>query len=249
MSGADSATLGVSPDGDSLMGLGFWAVAAGLTFGLPVGAAHAAFVKVTETGSVLSANKVGYFGEIAPGTAYTSTYVFDTSLGETASGKFSSDSFGGEMYSTKSPNIRASLTINGLTYAFVGDSYGQTSTYNDGSMFEFVDRAESSTETLISDFYRYGIANSAPSASESEFTYNIERTGATFINYFQVLSGEPGVDAYSINLTPEVLSRAIVPDLPSPVPLPSSAPMFGAALLGLAGLGYAAKRKKGPAAA
>ena len=34
----------------------------------------------------------------------------------------------------------------------------------------------------------------------------------------------------------------------SPVPLPASAPMFGAALLGLAGLGYAAKRKKAAAA-
>ena len=33
----------------------------------------------------------------------------------------------------------------------------------------------------------------------------------------------------------------------SPVPLPASAPMFGAALLGLAGLGYAAKRKKAAA--
>ena len=35
----------------------------------------------------------------------------------------------------------------------------------------------------------------------------------------------------------------------SAVPLPASAPMFGAALLGLAGLGYAAKRKKAAAAA
>ena len=35
----------------------------------------------------------------------------------------------------------------------------------------------------------------------------------------------------------------------STVPLPASAPMFGAALLGLAGLGYAAKRKKASAAA
>ena len=30
----------------------------------------------------------------------------------------------------------------------------------------------------------------------------------------------------------------------TPVPLPASAPLFGAALIGLAGLGYAAKRKK-----
>ena len=35
----------------------------------------------------------------------------------------------------------------------------------------------------------------------------------------------------------------------SPVPLPASAPMFGAALLGLAGLGYAAKSKRARAAA
>ena len=34
----------------------------------------------------------------------------------------------------------------------------------------------------------------------------------------------------------------------TPVPLPASAPMFGAALLGLVGLGYAAKRKKEAAA-
>ena len=34
----------------------------------------------------------------------------------------------------------------------------------------------------------------------------------------------------------------------STVPLPASAPMFGAALVGLAGLGYAAKRKKAAAA-
>jgi hypothetical protein len=35
----------------------------------------------------------------------------------------------------------------------------------------------------------------------------------------------------------------------STIPLPSSAPMFGAALLGLAGFGYAARRKKAAAAA
>ena len=35
----------------------------------------------------------------------------------------------------------------------------------------------------------------------------------------------------------------------SAVPLPASAPMFGAALLGLAGLGYVAKRKKASATA
>ena len=35
----------------------------------------------------------------------------------------------------------------------------------------------------------------------------------------------------------------------SAVPLPASAPMFGAALLGFAGLGYAAKRKRAAAAA
>ena len=39
------------------------------------------------------------------------------------------------------------------------------------------------------------------------------------------------------------------PGLVSPVPLPASAPMFGAALLGLAGLGYAANRKKVTSAA
>lgn len=53
-----------------------------------------------------------------------------------------------------------------------------------------------------------------------------------------------GVGATGVNPTPPsgyagTLSKAL-----SPVPLPASAPMFGAALLGLAGLGYAAKRKK-----
>ena len=61
---------------------------------------------------------------------------------------------------------------------------------------------------------------------------------------FSLVGGEPAgfaIDDIRFGLG----SQIVVPN----VPLPASAPMFGASLLGLAGLGYAAKRKKAAAAA
>ena len=46
----------------------------------------------------------------------------------------------------------------------------------------------------------------------------------------------------------DVIASVSASPVLSPVPLPASAPMFGAALLALAGLGYAANRKKAAAA-
>ena len=61
---------------------------------------------------------------------------------------------------------------------------------------------------------------------------------------FSLVGDEPyGFDVDNIQFG--VGGQIVVPT----VPLPASAPMFGAALLGLAGLGYAAKRKKAAAAA
>lgn len=58
-------------------------------------------------------------------------------------------------------------------------------------------------------------------------------------NYAAIFTGSVGQNEFyvyqgSVDITSSV----------SAVPLPASAPMFGAALLGLAGLGYAAKRQK-----
>lgn len=63
-------------------------------------------------------------------------------------------------------------------------------------------------------------------------------------------TGTIAIEAGSTSFTTNISGDSIIGTATlSTVPLPASAPMFGAALFGLAGLGYAAKRKKAAASA
>ena len=66
-------------------------------------------------------------------------------------------------------------------------------------------------------------------------------------NYLVTIGTTQRFDAVQFSSTSAALEFSNVSV--SAVPLPASAPLFGAALLGLAGLGYAANRKKAAAAA
>lgn len=71
--------------------------------------------------------------------------------------------------------------------------------------------------------------------------------GGSFVSDLAIENSVAGIPG--LNLGNGFVTLSYVSGLPSPVPLPSSAPLFGAALLGLAGLGYVSKRKNAAAAA
>jgi hypothetical protein len=85
-------------------------------------------------------DNIGIFGGGSlMGVAYTSTYVFDTSLGsgiETVSGSPSySQVYGGSGYALSTPLVSASLTINGFEQAFSGAYVSWAHLGSDGVSF------------------------------------------------------------------------------------------------------------------
>ena len=87
-------------------------------------------LRLFNTGTVLSGNDpIGIFG--APGSslagdAYTTFYIFNTSIGEIQSDPFFNSDLGGVVgiYAQPSPSLGAVLTINGISMGIGGGSVG-----------------------------------------------------------------------------------------------------------------------------
>ena len=92
--------------------------------------AEAALVTVTYTGTVSSGiDSVGTFTQsLEPnnlaGLAYKAVYVFDTTLGETVSSPGNNYALGGLFNGLQSPALSASITINGISFGFVPNNIG-----------------------------------------------------------------------------------------------------------------------------
>lgn len=119
-------------------------------------------------------------------------------------------------------NGSATYNLSGNTLSLV---FGSPDGYN---LISFLN----SSGTAF-DFFQPGVDSGAGLSSGTNYFVTIQATG-TF-SAVQFSSGTPAFEFSNVAV--------------SSVPLPASAPMFGAALLALGGLGYGMKRKKAAAAA
>lgn len=124
--------------------------------------------------------------------------------------------------------ITSATVAAGLGYNEV--SYIASSSYGGSNSYVFLNFATSSA--IIDGDLAKPVTVSDPFLYGGLFSINESIIGGEPIPVFRTLSFDVS------KLTTENPGYAM-----SPVSLPSSAPMFGAALLSLAGLGYAAKRK------
>ena len=145
-------------------------------------------------------------------------------------------------------------------------AYGEAANYDadfPGSTLvqDYYDTLNTLTRTAGGSFFFGGIsladAYNSSNGGSVDFTFNYANgTSSTSV---VTLAKRSGLQAFAFNQA-NVTSVSFKQDSANPtaylqfdyavvdgvsaVPLPASAPMFGAALLGLAGVGYAAKRKK-----
>ena len=204
------------------MGVRPAAVVAGLALGLGSGAANAAYMfDFSETSS-------GVF-ETGSGSLDLSGLVFSNDTPDVAATQ---------------PNrprnaIGASATVSIYEANFFSNNpFGTNSTVNATS-------GSGSFVSLAPDIYTHafevpsGYLSGTQLGNSTAFYagYTFATLGLTPGSYTYNYETSNGRDSFTVNVTL------------SSVPLPASAPMFGAALLGLAGLSYRAKRKKGVATA
>jgi hypothetical protein len=196
--------------------------------------AGAAIVTETFTGTVTGLDRLGLFGaaNASINSTFTSTYVFDTSLGATFTSAGGLNTlYGGSAYApVPSPLISASIVINGHTFAAAIPTFSSQLNYESISTgaFEVYTFAENSGSV---GFYNvmYSTASNAPSPSSfsSPFTYTFQ---AGDQNSSTLYDGQEQLTLLSNTVT---LSAA--------VPEPSTWAMM---ILGFLGVGFMAYRKR-----
>jgi hypothetical protein len=215
-------------------------VAASVFFGI-VSTASADIVYVTYSGTVLSGNDpIGIFG--APGSslagdAYTTFYIFNTSVGEIHSDPFFNSDLGGAAgYAQPSPSLGAVLTINGISMGIGGASAGYLYGIDFGDFsrsYDFAGDPSRSVFNQMSDPTR-----SIPVSINMPFTYTVTPANGGYGQGQAMLGIDPVNHAgFLIDLVPTTVTVSV----PGAVPEPSTWAMM---LLGFAGLGFAAYRQK-----
>jgi hypothetical protein len=210
-------------------------------FGI-VSTASAEVVYVTYKGTVLSGNDpIGIFG--APGSslagdAYTTFYIFNTSIGEIHSDPFFNSDLGGVVgiYAQPSPSLGAVLTINGINMGIGGESVGYLYGIDYGNFSRSYDLAGDpgrSVYNQMSDPTR-----SIPVSINMPFTYTVTPANGGYGQGQAMLGIDPVNHAgYLIDLVPTTVTVSV----PGAVPEPSTWAMM---LIGFAGLGFVVRRRK-----
>lgn len=180
--------------------------------------ALADIVSVTYTGTVVSGNDVdGIFGapgeDLLSGQSYTANYTFDTALGGFNTPEWSGAYGGiGSVTGDPSPNLSASLTINGNTFAFVGDYLGFIYGYNDASPYSEIfhlAQADSANTSLVQGAFEYSsyyplsptqyFSGPTPGTAEGGFI-----SGSSYLalapSYFTIATAVPEPEAYAMLL-------------------------------------------------
>jgi hypothetical protein len=196
-------------------------------------------------------DRLGLFGTAGAsvtGDAYTATYVFNTSLGTLTSSAClpasASCSSGTNTLSGPPgtiPIVSETLTINGKSFSFGGTTFPINSAelvgINNGSSFPsnvFAEvEANSDLNSLRNDL---AINDGAlPSSLITPFTYTVQSgDGANSTDSFFQADTTGGLDRFEFGITSVTLADV------SATPLPASWTMM---LLGLAALGFAARRR------
>lgn len=206
------------------------------------GQASAGVVAINLTGTVLDGKDwTGAFG-YAPGTSltndpFTAVVHVDTSLGATTGSATATTVTGGPGAGTLSPVLDASFTINGVTHSFDTSWSGTVSTssglYGSGLSIISLDPANYGV-TL----YMNGPASTFPNAVAPPLSLDLTQAGFGSSGSRFSLDNEPSV---SLTLTSVTETSAV-----AAVPEPATWAML---VLGVAMVGFAARRREGLAVA
>jgi PEP-CTERM motif-containing protein len=218
-------------------------VVAGVAMLGGVSQASAAIMDVTYTGTVnYGTDTLGIFGTAGAdlaGSSWVATYTFDTSLGHTSSSPNYNDVEGGPAspYNNTSPVLSSMITINGVGRAVDGSYFGWESGYNNGtrsSQYQVVQNYNSGHNESLVDYISSPHAG-LPASITTPFTYpvHVGHDDPQGSYYLQIGGSDESIYAIPATLT--------VSNHVGAVPEPSTWAML---LLGFAGVGFAAYRKK-----
>jgi hypothetical protein len=225
-----------------LMNIKLVSVVAGVAMLGGVSQASAAIMDVTYTGTVYSGyDTFGFFGIAGAslvGSSWVATYTFDTLSSPSTSYSSSSQNYvyGGSQYGNTSPVLSSMITINGVGKAVDGSYLGYDLGYNYGSMSQQYHHAENQSfghqEYLENYFLDYNL--SLPASITTPFTHTFDYDRGASGTYY--LSNGTGSETIFAQLATLTVSEHV-----GAVPEPSTWAMM---LLGFAGVGFAAYRKR-----
>jgi hypothetical protein len=205
-----------------------------------VSQASAAIMDVTYTGTVsYGIDTLGVFGTAGAnlaGSSWVATYTFDTSLGHSYSSSNYNEVYGGSIYNNTSPVLSSMITINGVGQAVGGSYAGVVYGLNNGGFSKQYHTAEyhSSGHTEYLENYITNTNGSLSASITTPFTYTVDANDTS--NAYYYLTNGTGYDSITASL-----ATLTVSDHVAAVPEPSTWAMM---LLGFAGVGFAAYRKK-----
>lgn len=196
-------------------------------------AARAAVVDDTFTGYVdfTYGTTIPALANVKAGDTYSISYDFDTNLGTPYGNAVEQGVQGGTDTSTVSPVLSASFTIDGVTIDFDSSYFG---------------RAQDDTNAVTTGDGRQAFQSSTTYLAQDVIAGTGELPLALDANFvLQMTSpnqdGQVSFAQGGIALDTETFTQTVV----AAVPLPSSAPMFGAALLAVGAVGYGLRRRHG----
>ena len=213
-------------------------VVAGLVMLGGASQASAAIMDVTYTGTVSSGiDTLGIFGAAGAnlaGSSWVATYTFDTSLGHSYSSSNYNEIYGGSFYNNTSPVLSSMVTINGVGQAVGGSYAGVVYGVNNGGFSKHTAEYHSSGHTEYLENYISNYNGSLPASITTPFTHTVDANDSVLGTYY--LTNNTGSETIYANLATLTVSEHV-----GAVPEPSTWAMM---LLGFAGVGFAAYRKK-----
>ncbi len=228
----------------------FFALLASLTLftGLQ---AQASVVHVTYTGTVTGTDKTGSFGGGSlEGKSFVAKFDFEVPPGPNTlscvncpfQDGITNNAIGGTLLGAPfnvSPNLGASLEVDGTTVSFLGDVWGNILGSNgagDHGTTQQIHEAKSATQTLsLSFFNNKGTESKLPGTIDTLLHF-------VFVDGFDKRTGSYCVSGKCITLLATTLDVTLASDSPtSQTPLPGALPLFAT---GLGALGFIAHRRK-----
>jgi hypothetical protein len=214
-----------------------------------VSQSSAAIMDVTYTGTVSTGwDNLGLFGTKGAnltGKSWVATYTFDTSCNACTLHQTSYDSWviGGSSYilfnsATTSPVLSSMITINGVGKAVDGSYLGEDRANHEvpGEQYHYAaNSGPGQTETLKNSIRNFSAL--FPASINTPFTHTVGANDIGYANYYlNYHNGLSGNDIYA-----NLATLTVSPHVVAAVPEPSTWAMM---LLGFAGVGFAAYRKK-----